>query len=167
MGRSCSLICAILCFFQGPVQQSLSIHSPCILRVNIVFPLFSVYFLWFSLKKNVLPYGLKTFNEKIIRLKQITTNWVVLYGLTVQEEKIYFQTGLGFISSLFFPFSFPLRIIPCGTLKSDLRHIQHINVSLLSEVMCSACYPPMREKKDSDCHADSDFLPALHGDKGL
>lgn len=38
--------------------------------------------------------------------------------------------------------------------KKDSGHTQHINVSLLSEVMCAACYPPTREK-DSDRHADS------------
>lgn len=107
-------------------------------------------------------------------------------GLTVQEELIYFSDWfvlvLPFFILIFLFFSFPVRINPCGTLKkkNDLGHMQHINVSLLSEVMCAACYPLMREKKDCDHHADSriSFLysppprppppsPTLLGDKSL
>lgn len=57
-----------------------------------------------------------------------TNNRVVFYGLTVQEELIYFQTGLVCACAAFFlrPFFFfycffLVRIHPCGTWKKKTK----------------------------------------------
>lgn len=140
-GKSCSLICAILFAFSGSTSEIPSIHSSHILCVNIINipPLFCDIF--YDLVKTKSPSLLfETFNEKITWLKQITTNWVVLYG---QEELIvlvracwflfFFLFGLlwGFfhyISSLCH-FLWELTHVELWT--NNLGHTQHINVSLL------------------------------------
>lgn len=61
--------------FSGSSSAVPSIHSSHVLCVNIVSPLFCIFYGLVKKeqkKKNVLPYGLKLLMKKIIWLKQIT-----------------------------------------------------------------------------------------------
>lgn len=175
-------MCHPVCFFQVPVQQS---HPsiPLTSSVSTLYPpLFCIFYglVKKKTKKKRPPIWFETFNEKIIWLKQITE----LCSMVLLFKKNWFIFRLvWFVLVLpfsFAPFSFFLLFLSCKnspmwnlekkTKKQDnLGHTHGTYMwALPSEVMCAACYPPMRQTKDSDHMQNLTLLllPLL-GDKSL